>query len=289
MQWLILSLLTALAVSSQDACVRKFFSALSPVEMSVYPLMYSLPLFTVSALLVPVPPIGPDFLWCFLISIPLNGFTFVLYMKAIKISPLSLAIPCLAFTPVFVVLSGYLFLDEIPGIGGFCGIVLICAGGYVLHIDPGHWHLLAPLQSLFREKGSRIMLFVALVYSLTSVIGKKAILNSSPLFFTMLFYMVFDLLMILFFRMSGKIRLAAFRKDAAKGLAAGVLLFLHGLFHGWAISLVQAAYMISVKRLSVVISVLYGRFLFKEENMSFRLSGAVLMFAGTVLVTLQGK
>ncbi|MGE0083898.1 MAG: EamA family transporter [Desulfococcaceae bacterium] len=289
MQWLLLSLLTALAVSSQDACVKKFFSGLTPVEMSVYPLLYSLPLFAVSALLIPVPHIGPDFLWCFLISIPLNGLTFVLYMKALKISPLSLTVPYLAFTPVFMILTGYLFLDEIPGIRGMSGIGLICAGGYVLQIDPGKWNLLAPVQALFREKGSRIMLFVAFVYSLTSVIGKKAILNSSPLFFTMTFYTLFNVLMILFFRVNGNIRLAAFRKDAAKGLTAGLMLFFHGLFHGWAISLVQAAYMISVKRLSVVISVLYGRFLFKEENMFFRLSGAVFMLAGTILIMLPGN
>ncbi len=284
-----LSLLTALAVSSQDACVKKFFSGLSPAEMAVYPMLYSLPFFTAAALLVPIPPIGPDFLWCFLISIPLNGITFVLYMKALKISPLSLTVPYLAFTPVFIILTGYLFLDEIPNSRGILGILLICAGGYVLPIDPHQWHVLAPLQAVFREKGSRIMLFVAFVYSFTTVIGKKAIVNSSPLFFTMTFYMVFNFLMILFFRVNGTIRLSEFRKDGAKGMAAGLLLFFHGLFHGWAISLTQAAYMISVKRLSVVISVLYGRFLFKEENMIFRLSGAVLMVAGTVLIMLPGK
>jgi drug/metabolite transporter (DMT)-like permease len=68
-------------------------------------------------------------------------------------------------------------------------------------------------------------------------------------------------------------------------------LFLPGLFysvmvasHMVAISLVKAAYMISVKRTSVIVGVLYGYFLFKEKNIRERLSGALLMFIGFVLI-----
>jgi hypothetical protein len=44
MLWLILSLLTALAVSSHDVWARKFFSDLKPYQMEAYPIFYSIPL-----------------------------------------------------------------------------------------------------------------------------------------------------------------------------------------------------------------------------------------------------
>ncbi|GBC62193.1 EamA family transporter [Desulfonema ishimotonii] len=288
MYWFILSLLTALAVSSQDACVKRFFSGLSPFEMAACPLFYSLPMLAVAAPFIPVPPVGPDFGWTFLLSIPMNGISFILYMRAIRESPLSLTIPYLAFTPVFMILTGYLFLGEMPSPTGILGILVICAGGYTLNIDPARWHILFPIRAVFRETGSWLMLIVAFLYSFTSVIGKKAILNSSPLFFSILFFGVFNLLMLFLLRIMKKIRFATFLAHPVNGSLAGTLFFLHILFHGWAISMTKAAYMISVKRLSVLFSIIYGKFIFREERIAIRLGGALLMLAGTLLITLQG-
>ncbi|MBI2647506.1 hypothetical protein HYW99_03445 [Candidatus Woesearchaeota archaeon] len=44
--------------------------------------------------------------------------------------------------------------------------------------------------------------------------------------------------------------------------------------------------MISVKRMSIIFSVLYGHFLFREEKIRERLIGTIFMFAGVVLITL---
>jgi len=58
------------------------------------------------------------------------------------------------------------------------------------------------------------------------------------------------------------------------------------LTHFKAISMTDVAYMISVKRASLVFSVLYGRVLFGEENIRERLTGSVLMIAGMVSITI---
>ncbi len=126
MYWLILSLLTAVAASSQDAWVKKFFSRFSPYEMSMYPLVYSCPLFVIAIFWVSVPPLDATFFWCFFLSLPINGISLILYMKAIKTSPLSLTLPYLAFTPAFMIFTGYLFLGEVLNIWGVLGILITC-------------------------------------------------------------------------------------------------------------------------------------------------------------------
>jgi drug/metabolite transporter (DMT)-like permease len=209
-------------------------------------------------------------------------------MKAIKISPLSLTVPYLAFTPAFMIVTGYLFLDELPNMWGIFGILIICAGSYILNIEPGKWSLLSPLKAIFRETGSWLMLIDAFLFSFAAVIGKKGILHSSPLFFTLSFFASFGPCLFLFLLVFQKIRVKTFRQTPLNGLIVGGLFFAHALLHGLAVSLTKAAYMISVKRLSVVFGVIYGKILFKEVNMGFRLSGALLMLAGTVLITLQG-
>ena len=286
--WLVMSLLTALAASSQEAFAKKFFSHLTPYEMSAYQLAYSLPLFWLALPWVDVPPLGEDFLWSFVASIPLNGAPFLLHMAAIKASPLSLTLPYLAFTPVFMIATGAFFLGEVPSAWGIAGILSICAGSYILHLTPGKWTVMGPFKSFFRETGSRLMLLVAFAYSFSGVIGKVAIVNSSPLFFSVYFFATFNSLLLIFLMVIGKIRWRTFVCLPREGALTGLLFFLHVVFHGWAVSMTKAAYMISVKRLSALFGVVYGAVLFREENIRARFLGALFMVSGAVLILLKG-
>jgi drug/metabolite transporter (DMT)-like permease len=286
--WLIMSLLTALAVSSQEAFAKKFFSHLTPWEMSGYQFAYSLPLFWLALPWIDVPALGEDFLWSFLASIPLNGVPFLIHMAAIKASPLSLTLPYLAFTPVFMIATGAFFLGEIPNAYGISGILSICAGSYILNLEPGRWTFTGPFKAFFRETGSRLMLLVAFIYSFSGVIGKVAIVNSSPLFFSVFFFATFNSLLLVFLMLIGKICWRTFSGLPREGAFTGLLFFLHVLFHGYAVSMTKAAYMISVKRLSVLFGVAYGAVLFREENIRMRFLGALFMVSGAVLIMLKG-
>ena len=55
--------------------------------------------------------------------------------------------------------------------------------------------------------------------------------------------------------------------------------------HFTAISMTDVAYMISVKRTSLIMSVFYGWALFKEEKIKERLLGSIVMLAGVILIT----
>jgi drug/metabolite transporter (DMT)-like permease len=287
--WILLSLLTALAVASQDAWVKKQFGHLSAHYMLAFPCLYSLPLFAAGLCFIDFPRLDATFFGAFVVSLPLNGIAFFLHMQAIRVSPLSLTVPYLAFTPVFMIFTGVLFLSELPNVWGASGILLVCLGSYILNLDVNHWHLLAPFKAIFKETGSWLMLVVALLYSFAAVIGKKAILHSSPLFFSFTFFIILNLLVLAFMMTFALIQLRTLLGLPCKGLVAGLLLFGHALFHNWAIVLTKAAYMISVKRLSVLFGVIYGGILFKETHFWRRLSGSLLMLAGAVLIILMGR
>ncbi len=122
MTWFTFAFLTALSVAVHDTCVKKWFSHLTAYEMFVFPLLYSLPFTSISLLFISVPPLDRIFYVTFIISLPLNAVPFFMYIKAIKISPLSLTVPYLAFTPVFMIGTGFLMLNEVPDIWGVAGI-----------------------------------------------------------------------------------------------------------------------------------------------------------------------
>ena len=188
MLWFVLSFLTALAVASHDAWVKKFFSDLSTYEMLAYPMIYSLPLLILTLPFVPVPHLNAIFLRAFLICLPINGLGFFMHLRTIQVSPLSRTLPYLSFTPVFMILTGALVLGEMPNAWSIAGIAIICAGGYILNLAPGKQSVLAPLKGNRREKGSWLMLIGAFACSLGAVFGKINIMRSPPFFCSNVFY-----------------------------------------------------------------------------------------------------
>jgi drug/metabolite transporter (DMT)-like permease len=162
--------------------------------MVAYPSLYSLPLFVATLLAAPRPALDAVFAWCLLLTLPINGVAFILHMKAIRTSPLSLTLPYLAFTPVFMILTGWIVLGETLNGWGVLGIATTCSGSYVLNLAPNQKRLAEPIESILREPGSRIMVGVAVLYSLGAVLGKKGILHSSPLFFIVAFFVLFNTL-----------------------------------------------------------------------------------------------
>ena len=60
----------------------------------------------------------------------------------------------------------------------------------------------------------------------------------------------------------------------------GVIQAVSVLSHVHAIAISPAAYMIAVKRTSLLIGVIYGLFTLKEEEMEFRLVGSLMLLAG---------
>ena len=113
--------------------------------------------------------------------LPLEVLAMLLYMRALRLCHLSLCVPFLAFTPVFLIFTGWLVLGERLNRWGVAGTLMIALGCYVLGLGAdgrGKTGVLAPLKALAKEPGARLMLMVAAIYSLTAALYKSAILHS---------------------------------------------------------------------------------------------------------------
>jgi len=58
------------------------------------------------------------------------------------------------------------------------------------------------------------------------------------------------------------------------------------IFHTLAINAIQVSYMISLKRTSSLISIVFGRLYFNEIHIKERLLGSIIMLLGVILITL---
>lgn len=287
MHWFILSILTALSVAIRDVSV-KFFKDLQPLDVAAIELFWSLPALAVGFLLIPIPPLDTTFWWNFLISIPLNVAAYILYLHSIKASPISLSVPFLSFTPVFMIFTGFVTLGETINIWGGSGIVLIVLGSYILNLNKSKEGLFKPFTALIHEKGSWLMMIVAFLFAFAAVVGKKAMLHSSPLFFIYFFFFVFNITILVGLIITKKTSWHQLKRHRKRGIWLGSLLMIHISCHALAIAIATAVYMVAVKRSSILFSVLLSWIILKEGERKIRGVGTVCMFCGVLLISLLG-
>lgn len=290
MDWLLLSLLSAFSLASADACSKKFLADYSAREMTLIRFAYSALLLTPLLYFNPLPAVPLVFWGWIALALPLEILAMLLYMQAIRDSPLSLTLPYLAFTPVFTTLAGYLLLDEQISARGFIGVILVVTGAYLLNLEftgKYRWRdVFKPFRAILNDRGSRMMLAVAIMYGLTSVIGKIELQYVPPRSFAALYFALLGVLSLTLFALSQPRALPVLGRKPAVHLLIGSLFAAMIVTHFMALERVETAYMISVKRTSILFGVLYGALLFGEKNLLRHLAAGALMVAGVALIAL---
>jgi drug/metabolite transporter (DMT)-like permease len=288
MNWLVLTLLSAFALATADALSKRFLSHYRPGEMVLVRFGVSGIILLPLLLMQPWPALTAVFWGWIAILMPLEILAMWLYMRAIREAPLSLTLPYLAFTPVFIVLTGYVFLGEQVSLAGFTGILLVVCGAWLLNLQLAHangrWDILAPFRAIAHERGSRLMLFAAAIYSVTSVIGKAALLHVTPAFFGPFYFVVLGIAATMVFASRKVSSWRALGRHPWAHLAIGASMAVMVLAHFYAIGQVEAAYMIATKRTSLLFGILYGAWLFRETGLSKNLAAGGLMVVGVYLI-----
>jgi uncharacterized membrane protein len=134
-----------------------------------------------------------------------------------------------------------------------------------------------------------MMLLVAFLFGFAAVLGKLSIMHSAPVFFAVTFFACHNLLVPLFLVLIGKLSLPVLAKRPVAGFLSGLLLFGHVICHCLAINMTKAVYMISIKRFSILVGILYGRLWFQEKQLLIRFTGASMMVAGSAVILLLGR
>jgi len=284
MTWFILSLSSAFFSASLSAWLKKNFSDLTHFEMAACPLLFSIPPLFITYLFIPKPEFQMEYWYSLAQLLPFQTVGFFCQMIAIHISPLSLTMPFLAFTPAFVTVTGAIFLNETLNIWGFFGIMAIVAGAYILHIDMKDRRILTTISSMFTNVGSLVMLMAAFCYGFAAVFGKKAIIYSTPLYMGMHFFILFNGLITIILICCGKIRIHILMQRYPQGFIAGLAMFGDIMSHCLGVSIAKVAYFVSVKRLNILISIVYAGLFFQEDNLIVRSIGATFMLIGAIVI-----
>lgn len=282
--WFLLALGTAVFFATQSAFAKRAGRDFHTDVVAWAAFLYAVPVYAVFLSLREIPEVQPAFWLWMPLSLGTNLVAMPLFFRALHQGELSVVLPLNTLTPLFALLTEYLLLGDAPGAPAFWGIALIVLGAYLLHAGGIRRGILTPFRLLARDKGARLMLAVTVIWSISAVADRGAVLASSPAFYTFVFCIAFTATFLpwLLIRKRPGILKAVTRPLPL--IPVGVFGALMGVCQMSALDLALATMVISIKRLAGLLGVLMGGILFKEKGLGMRLIAAAAMLAGVVLL-----
>jgi uncharacterized membrane protein len=286
MIWILFATLTALFESSKDVVSKRGLQTLDEYVVAWSMVFFTLPLMLPFLGLIEIPELGDNFIRALIAGGSLNVVAMLLYIRAIKLADLSLAVPLITFTPLFLLVTSPLIVNEMPSAIDAVGIVFIVLGSYILNLKHKKQGYFAPFRALLSDKGAQLMFLVAFIWSFSSTIDKVGVRNSSPTFWAIAIHCYIATGMFPIMLYQSRQSLKTIVHNLPTLVPIGFLQGLVVLCQMQAISLTLVAHVISIKRMSALLSVLWGHLIFKEKGLKERATGATIMVLGVVLITL---
>jgi drug/metabolite transporter (DMT)-like permease len=286
---LILALISGLVFSVADAFRKHLSLKTDSIRINVWLHLLQLPILCFFFLF----PVIRQFEFIFedgyllvaMPSIAANIAANYLFFRSLSISSMGLSIPYLSFTPVFTVIWGSFFLNELPTLAGMFGIILILIPALILpSVEEGNG-----IRFTYPKKGSLFMLAVAFFWSIAIVSDKLAIQKSSVS--SHIFVLSFSA--TVFFTTALLIQKNKFMESKSSisfliFLLTTILLLLALGLQFFALDHIQAAYVEAIKRgSSPLLSIIWGFLFFKEAAPVKKLLLGLIMSLGVMVLVLS--
>lgn len=225
----------------------------------------------------------------------LSGMLHFLYWwwlsRALDEGDLSRVYPIARSAPALVLVIAVLYMGETVSLPGVIGILLAALGVYTISLNrltPAA--LVQPFRNFRNDAATRYALLTLLAVAAYSIVDKQAVTHFHPVAFAFI-YPWFSIVLLSAYiaavKKKGVLR-REWRVNRWSILACGVL----GIFGYFlilvAFSLERVSYVVGLRQISVVFSVLLGTILLKERHGRQRMLSAVMIFIGVFLIARAG-
>ncbi|AOW99463.1 hypothetical protein BJP34_08340 [Moorena producens PAL-8-15-08-1] len=288
MLWLIFASLTALFASGKDLTSKQGLKNVDGYIISWAVLFFSLPVLLPLLFVIKIPELGRNFALALMIGGSLNVVGMSLYIQALSRSDLSITVPFMTFTPLFLLVTSPIIVGEYPTPLDMVGILMIVVGSYSLNLKEKRNGYLAPFKGLLKQQSPKLMLTAAIIFSISSNVDKVGVQNSSPIFWAIAMHSFVSTGMGVIMLCKSRSKLNQIPKNLLSLVPIGFFQAGVILCQMTALEMTFVSHVIAVKRMSALISVILGCLIFKEPGIQERATGAAIMVLGVVLISLSG-
>jgi len=225
----------------------------------------------------------------------LSGLLHFLYWlwlsRSLDEGDLSRVYPISRSAPALVCVIAVLFMGENVSVWGAVGILLAALGVYTISLNrltPAA--LIQPLRNFRNDAATRYALLTLLAVAAYSLVDKQAVTRFHPVAFAFI-YPWFSMALLSGYITTVK-REGALRREWQVNRRAILVCGVLGIFGYFlilvAFSLERISYVVGLRQISVVFSVLLGVILLKERHGRQRMLSAAMIFIGVFLIARAG-
>jgi drug/metabolite transporter (DMT)-like permease len=225
----------------------------------------------------------------------LSGLLHFLYWVwlacSLETGDLSRVYPIARSAPALVLVVAVLFMGERVSLPGAAGVLLAALGVYTISLNrltPAA--LVRPLRHLGTDRATRYAFLTLLAVAAYSIVDKQAVVRFHPVAFAFVypwFSMALLSTYIAAVRNRGALR-QEWRLNRGSILVCGVL----GIFGYFlilvAFSIERVSYVVGLRQISIIFSVLLGGIVLKERHVRQRMISAIMIFIGVFLIAGAG-
>lgn len=290
--WAFYALVSAFFAASIDPIAKFALKKSDEYLVGWFGLLFSVPFLAILFFSNKLPAFDPALIGLILAAMPFEIIAAILYYKALKASDISITVPFLALTPIFAAFLAFIMMGEALSAQGIFGVCLISIGVYSLNIKEVKRGLIHPIKAIFANRGSVYMALVGLIFGVTATISKMIMLKMSPetVPFVYVFSIVISMSPVIIYRVSKGVSVIDRSGSTYVWYALmGAAIALANFTYFKSIATANLAYTISLKRLSLLMSVGYGWLIFKERDVHIRFLSTLCMCGGIILILMAAK
>lgn len=204
------------------------------------------------------------------------------YLQSMKHGQLSKTAPLLSLYPAVMLVTGALFLGQIPSVAAIVAVLIIISGVYALNTSRSNGNM---FRNIWGDRGTRFALFGVGTISLHTTIGSVAILESSPLFYAFWAALASAVVQFIYAQIvaPGKYRHPHIKLIAKNGTIQGIA----GVLYFSAVASGPIAYVTAIRSLSATLSAVFGAKVFNEGMNRRKIIALCLIAVGAAILGLQ--
>ncbi|MEK7612064.1 MAG: DMT family transporter [Patescibacteria group bacterium] len=240
-----------------------------------------------------VPVLQEGFWFAAVVTSILNVLAFPIMLRAYELGEFSAVYSMILLTPAFLLVTSFLFLGEIPSLMGLVGVLLTILGLWVVSRS-NYIHSAVPDFA----KGNWLGIIVALIYSITVNFDKLAASRSSAFFAPAVELLIMSVGFAVYLLLRHKKLVvclphaeATVNGQTVRAVPKAFILLLLGvvmagalILHNAALLTGLASYTIAIKRVGVLLGVIWGWLFFKEKYLGKKLLGSAIAIVGVVII-----
>jgi|GEM_PF-2348152 len=207
----------------------------------------------------------------------------IVYLQSLKHGQLSKISPLLSLWPVLTLITGAIFLKQIPSIIAVFSVLLIVLGIYILNTKRDSGNV---FRNLWGDRGTRFALIGIITLVFNSTLGAIGVAESAPLFFA--FWMTICSVVVQF--IYAQIVAPDKYRHASKSmiLQNGVIQGSASALYFYAVATGPIGYVTAVRSLSSTFSAVFGAKAFNEGMGTRKFVALILITIGAIVLGIVG-